>query len=525
MSSVDQDVDLAGLSRSVPSIQPPRRGWVRALVPLALLGAFAFILRDALVELLTERIPVTLTRPVRLEGPGERVTQRTLLTQAAGWIEPDPFPVHAPALSAGIVREVLVQESDKVKAGQPIARMIDDDARISRDRARARLAVAEAEVDLAAAELRISEASYEAAIEVTAACDAARARHTGRVAAAAEAAAAVRGGLAEVSLAESEIVVQQELAAAGTSGPRQVEIAVAGLEVASGRLSALRAAAALASAAAIEAAADLTRAERHLELRFEEQRMIDTGQARLARARGTVNEAKASLAEAELALGRMVVRAPQDGIVLERLAVTGDELEAGGPVCSLYDPTTLRVRVDVPQTDVGALAAGQEAEVLADSRPSLPYAGQILRIVQLADIQKVTLEVQVRVLDADDLLRPDMLAQVRFFSSSEDPGASSPGGTAERAARRLAVPAELVRDGAIWVHEPDGDLAVRQQVRTGAEQRGPDGQRLIEVLDGLDWTMELIDGGRALLPADAPPTGVPIALNQQAGTAAGGESP
>ena len=89
-----------------------------------------------------------------------------------------------------IVYIELPKVGDKVKAGQPIARMIDDDARISRDRARARLAVAEAEVDLAAAELRISEASYEAAIEVTAACDAARARHTGRVAAAAEAAAA-----------------------------------------------------------------------------------------------------------------------------------------------------------------------------------------------------------------------------------------------------------------------------------------------------------------------------------------------
>ncbi|MDB4417353.1 efflux RND transporter periplasmic adaptor subunit [bacterium] len=521
MSTVDQNVDLAGLSRKVPSIQPPRRGWMRAVVPLTLLGAFAFILRDAIGELLTERIPVTLTRPVRLEGPGQTVTQRTLLTQAAGWIEPDPFPVHAPALAAGIVLEVLVQESDEVKEGQPIARLIDDDARIARDRARGKLTVSEAEVDLAAAELRIAEASFEAAIEVTAARDAARARHSGRVAAAAEAAAAVRGGVAEVSLAESEVQVQRALEEAGTSGPRQVEIADADLEVAAGRLSALRAAAALASAAAGEAAAELTRAERHLELRFEEQRLIDTGRARLARAKGAVDEARASLAEAMLALNRMVIRAPQDGIVLERLAVTGDELEAGGPVCSLYDPATLRVRVDVPQADVGALAPGQEAEVLADSRTSRPYAGEVLRIVQLADIQKVTLEVQVRVLDADNLLRPDMLAQVRFFSGAE-PAAEGP---AAQATRRLAVPAELVRDGAVWVHQPEGNLAVRREIKTGPERRGPDGQRLIEVLEGLDWTVELIDRGRDRFPSDAPTAGVPITLTQQAGRAAGGDQP
>lgn len=520
MSSVDQNVDLSGLARSQPTIDPPRRSWLRAVVPLVLLGAFAFILRDAIAELLTERVPVTLTRPVRLEGQdASSPSQRTLLSQAAGWVEPDPFPVHAPALAGGVVVDVLVQESDHVKLGQPIARLIDEDARIERDRAQGKLAMAEAEVALAAAEHRIAEASYEAAIEVTAARDAARAKHAGRVAAAAQASAAVRGGLAAVSLAESEVVVQRSLQDAGTSGPRQVEIAEADLEVATSRLATLRAAEALAAAAAGEAAAELTRAERHLELRFEEQRTVETSLARLARAQGAMAEARALLAAAELTLERMVVLSPVDGVVLERLAVAGDELGAGAPVCSLYDPTTLRVRVDVPQPDVGVLARGQEAEILADSRPGQPYAGEVLRVVQLADIQKVTLEVQVRVLDADDLLRPDMLAQVRFFSSED----RATDGEASQVARRLAVPVGLVRDGAIWVHEPDGDLAVRRRVQLGEERTGPDGQRLVEVLEGLDWTVELIDDGRELLPTDAGPEGVPIALSQRSGTTAGGE--
>ena len=40
-----------------------------------------------------------------------------------------------------------------------------------------------------------------------------------------------------------------------------------------------------------------------------------------------------------------------------------------------------------------------------------------------------------------------------------------------------------VREGAIWVHDPDGDLAVRRQLKLGEERTGPDGQRLIEVGD------------------------------------------
>jgi hypothetical protein len=67
-----------------------------------------------------------------------------------------------------------------------------------------------------------------------------------------------------------------------------------------------------------------------------------------------------------------------------------------------------------------------------------------------------------------------------------------------------------VTDGRVWVHDPDGDLAVRRAVKTGVERPGPDGIPLVEVLEGLDWTVELIDMGRELLPTDGAPEGVPV---------------
>lgn len=511
MSSVDQDVDLTGLARAEAPLTPPRRNLLRVLVPLALLAAFAFILRDAIRELLTERVPVTLTRPIRLEGQGPTAAPRTLLAQAAGWVEPDPFPIHAPALAAGVVREVLVQESDAVKTGDPLALLISDDAQIRCDKARALVEVSQAEVELASAELRIAEASFRAAIEVTAAHEAAKAALTGAQAAADHAAATTREGIAKVSLAESEVEVQRALESAGTSGPRQVEIAEADLEVAKARLAALQGDVALAGAAVGEAQAEVKRTRDHLELRFEETRVVDTNRARLARAKGQLAESLAALAVADLELERMVVRAPMGGIVLERLAVAGDDLDAGAALCSIYEPASLRVRVDVPQSDVEALAVGQEAEIMADSRPGRPYAGEVLRIVQLADIQKVTLEVQVRVMDADDLLRPDMLAQIRFYSSPQ-PLEPAEGGSTHRAAIRIAVPRELVRDGAVWVHDPDGDRAVRRKVKTGAITAGADGAQLIEVTEGLDWTVELIDGGRDRLPISDADGGIAVVV-------------
>ena len=520
MSGVDGQIDLSGLSRSEEQLAPPRRGWLRIWVPVVIVLSFAYTLRDALGELLTERTPVTLTRPVLLEGqPEGSSSNRTVLVQAAGWVEPDPFLVHGSALAAGVVLEVLVQESDVVTAGAPLARMIDDDARIRRDEALGRVAVREAEVAEAAAQARIAEESFSAAIEVTAAHDAAKAMLAGAEGAAAHARSAVREGEARVSLAESEIEVQRSLVEAGSSGPRQVEIAEAELEVARGRLAALEAEAARALASVGTALAEVQRTGRHLELRLEEQLLVDTTRASLEKARGALDQARAGLEAAELLLDRMTVRAPQDGIVLERLAVAGDELKAGSPVCSLYDPQSLRIRVDVPQSDVEALALGQEAEILSDSRPGRPYAGRVLRIVQLADIQKVTLEAQVRVLDADELLRPDMLAQVRFYSSARPTAA--PGSRASTR-RRLAVPPDLVTGGAVWVHDPVGDRAVRRAVRTGSAVTGPDGSALLEIVEGIDWSVELIDEGRVALPADAGPEGAPIVVREATGEDAGG---
>ena len=59
--------------------------------------------------------------------------RRSAVTEAAGWLEADPFPIYVPALAPGIVKEVLVLEGEPVEAGQVVVRMIDDDARLVKE--------------------------------------------------------------------------------------------------------------------------------------------------------------------------------------------------------------------------------------------------------------------------------------------------------------------------------------------------------------------------------------------------------
>ena len=59
----------------------------------------------------------------------------TPLFQAAGWIEPRPTPVRVAALAPGVVERLLVVEDQPVKAGEPVAELIKEDAQLAYDRA------------------------------------------------------------------------------------------------------------------------------------------------------------------------------------------------------------------------------------------------------------------------------------------------------------------------------------------------------------------------------------------------------
>ena len=103
--------------------------------------------------------------------------------------------------------------------------------------------------------------------------------------------------------------------------------------------------------------------------------------------------------------------------------------------------------------------------------------------MHFADIQKVTLQVHVRVLDPDEWLRPEMLCQVGFRG---DAGVS----LATTAADVVLVPARLVDAGFAWVVTAEGK-ATRRPVKTGARMGDH-----VEVVDGLNLADKVIDGGR-----------------------------
>jgi len=162
----------------------------------------------------------------------------------------------------------------------------------------------------------------------------------------------------------------------------------------------------------------------------------------IARAQGALAQAQGQLDYAKSQLDATVIRAPVTGTILDRTAEKGELITAqfasaaaGGPqgsVVSLADLNDLQVELDIAQADFARLSPAQKAAVTTDAYPDKEYAGQIAQISPEANRQKATVQVKVQVLNPDKYpdvqLRPEMNATVKFLANEQPKDAKGPAG-------------------------------------------------------------------------------------------------
>jgi len=172
----------------------------------------------------------------------------------------------------------------------------------------------------------------------------------------------------------------------------------------------------------------------------------------LLRAQGALNQAQGQLDYARAQLDATVIRAPVTGTILDRTAEKGELITAqfasaaaGGPqgsVVSMADLNDLQVELDIAQADFARLSPDQKAFVTTDAYPDKQYDGQIAQISPEANRQKATVQVKVQVLNPnkypDVQLRPEMNATVRFLASDKPKDTKDPLG--------VFVPSTAMRD-------------------------------------------------------------------------------
>jgi RND family efflux transporter MFP subunit len=230
-----------------------------------------------------------------------------------------------------------------------------------------------------------------------------------------------------------------------------------------------------------QAEAELANAERELrrarelaEKKFISQSSVDQALSRYDKARAAVVGARASIGAAEagyqstsIAVEYTVIRAPFDGVVLQKFANIGDIVspfnpspESKGAVVSMADMETLEVETDVSEANLSKVKVDQPCEIALDARPDTRFAGVVRRIVPTVDRSKATVLVKVGFVDRDDRVLPDMSARVAFLSQPVPAGERMP---------RTAVSADAVveRNGRSVVFRIADGRAVAVPVKTG----------------------------------------------------------
>jgi len=160
----------------------------------------------------------------------------------------------------------------------------------------------------------------------------------------------------------------------------------------------------------------------------EQYRLVVAGprRERIEAQRAAVAQAEAALAGSDAALANMVVRAPFGGVVTVRHREPGEIVAAGSAVVSLLDRDDRWVRIYVSEARIGAVHAGQKAEITTDSEGDKAYPGEVVYISSEAEFtpknvqtreERVKLVYAVKVRIAGDPayeLKPGMPADVRL---------------------------------------------------------------------------------------------------------------
>lgn len=164
-------------------------------------------------------------------------------------------------------------------------------------------------------------------------------------------------------------------------------------------------------------------------------------------ARGQMIQALGQLDYAKSQLDATQIRAPVSGTILDRTAEKGELITAqfasaaeGGPqgsVVSLADLNDLQVELDISQDDFAKLSPAQKAIVYTDAYPDKKYKGYIAQISPEANRQKATVQVKVQIENPDSYLRPDMNATVQFLSDEKP---------SQQAVTGVVVPTAAVKD-------------------------------------------------------------------------------
>jgi len=195
--------------------------------------------------------------------------------------------------------------------------------------------------------------------------------------------------------------------------------------------------------------------------------------------------AKAQASEESKRLGDTKLLAPITGNISMRRVDPGQTVAAGAPVFSVVNLNPAKVRIGVPEADIGKVRRGARAEVSLPSLGGRSFEGQVEIIGVSAEAASRTYTVKIVVPNPGPLLLAGMVAEARIFGSAKE--------------RVLTIPGEsIVRDpqGAtnVYVYHPDRKRVYARRIEVGPPIGGE-----VEIRSGLNGEEAVVVAGQQKL--------------------------
>ncbi|MCS6817948.1 MAG: efflux RND transporter periplasmic adaptor subunit [Blastocatellia bacterium] len=261
-----------------------------------------------------------------------------------------------------------------------------------------------------------------------------------------------------------------------------------------------RAAVARAEKALAYAQAELERANRLLEAKAISRREQLRAAADVVAAEAELEQARAELRRAEEFLHHLgawpepsdevLIRAPIDGVVLERRATVGMVVTPSMDLLTIADLSTLWVIAEVPEPQAARIRLGQPAFISVAAFAEERFPGHVAHIGEVLDPQTRTVRVRCVVQNRQQRLRPEMYATILIALGTTAP--------------QLAIPREAVQEiggeSVVFVEIAPGRFEKRR-VQLGLSAILPDGE-FVEVTGGLREGERIVTRGSFWLKSE-----------------------
>jgi HlyD family secretion protein len=381
--------------------------------------------------------------------------------------------------NAGTLVQLMVEQGDRVRSGQVIARMdasglegqfIQAQATVAQAQARlAELQAGNRPQEVSQAEARVARAQADYALKVNSAPQLVS-----------EAENQLKNAQSELALAKARLERYRELVKVGAVAvdrfqeeQRNYDSALAAYNEATERLTRVKTQAVQDS---WQAQASLREAEQGYELS-----RAGTRPEVIAQAQADVENAIGQLRSIQTQIEDTVIRAPFDGVITQKYATEGAFVTPTTSASNNNSATStsivalardVEIIAEVPEVDIGQIRPGQEVELQADAYPDQVFKGQVRLVAPEAVVEQnvTSFQVRVAIVSGQDELRSGMNIDLTFL-----------GKTLKRA---LVVPTVAIatQKGKTGVYLPDD----QRKPEFHPVMLGSSSQDKTQVLEGLE---------------------------------------